>query len=110
MKTYIEHTNVIVYEGLNIPKDFDNKDYIRALSEVKNGEAEIIPATTAVLTWDDIRNKREMLLKETDWVGLNDIKAIVNKNDWIEYRQKLRDLPQAYATPEEVIWPTKPGS
>jgi len=24
------------------------------------------------------------------------------------YRQSLRDLPQTFANPEDVVWPTKP--
>lgn len=109
MKTYIEFTDCIQYEGSLIPKDPYNRDYIQFTEEIRKGEAEVVSATPVPITWEDIRYKREELLRETDWVGLNDITRIVNKNDWIEYRQKLRDLPQVYPTPEEVIWPEKPG-
>lgn len=109
MKTYIDFTDTISYEGLQIPKDPYNRDYKQFAEEVRNGEAELVPHVPAPLTWEDVRYKREELLRETDWVGLNDITRIVNKSDWIEYRQKLRDLPQIYTSPQDVVWPEKPG-
>ena len=59
------------------------------------------------IAWEPVRNKREQLLKETDWVGLSDVN-ISNKQAWLDYRQALRDIPQTFAKPEDVIWPVKP--
>ena len=39
-----------------------------------------------------IRDDRNLLLKECDWVGLSDIK-LSNIEEWKTYRQALRDLP-----------------
>ena len=58
-------------------------------------------------TMDSVRRKRNELLKESDWVGLTDVN-IPNKDAWLDYRQLLRDVPQNFSTPEEVIWPNKP--
>ncbi len=59
------------------------------------------------LAWNNIRLERDQLLKETDWVLSPDLN-ISNKIEWFSYRQQLRDLPETFATPEEVVWPEKP--
>lgn len=58
-------------------------------------------------TMDSVRVKRNVLLKESDWVGLTDVN-ISNKEAWLSYRQVLRDIPQTFSAPEEVVWPNKP--
>ena len=62
------------------------------------------------LTWDDIRTKRDQLIKDSDWTALPD--ATVNQAAWAQYRQILRDLPQTYAAtgPESVVWPEPPST
>jgi hypothetical protein len=30
------------------------------------------------------------------------------KEEWTTYRQALRDIPQDYDSPDEVVYPTKP--
>lgn len=57
--------------------------------------------------WDRIRQKRNRLLKESDWSQLND--SPVDKFLWSNYRQELRDVPQNYSDPDTVIWPTTPN-
>lgn len=60
-------------------------------------------------TWDDIRAERDHLLVESDWTQMPD--SPLNgeqKNAWADYRQELRDLPQSFATPDEVVWPAAP--
>jgi len=32
-----------------------------------------------------------------------------DKEAWATYRQTLRDIPQTFASPADVIWPTAPG-
>tara|TARA_Y100001938_G_scaffold143096_1_gene215335 strand:+ start:762 stop:1085 length:324 start_codon:yes stop_codon:yes gene_type:complete len=60
--------------------------------------------------WQNIRKKRDYLLKSTDWTVLPG--ASVDQAQWSAYRQNLRDLPQKYKDKpaKEVIWPTKPSS
>jgi hypothetical protein len=58
-------------------------------------------------TMDSVRQKRDALLKESDWVGLTDA-VVKTKEAWLSYRQALRDLPSTFKTPEEVVWPNKP--
>lgn len=107
MKTYIDYTDLIKYNELGIPKDPDNRHYQQFLKEIESGEAELIPYIPPAPTWSDIRFKRDNLLKESDWVGLTDVN-LPNKQDWLDYRQALRDIPQDFANPEDVVWPSKP--
>ena len=67
-------------------------------------------ASQKAQTWDDIRTKRDQLIKDSDWTVLPD--ATVNQAAWAQYRQILRDLPQTYAAtgPESVVWPEPPST
>jgi len=59
---------------------------------------------------EQLREKRNMLLKETDWWGASDNTMTDAQK---KYRQDLRDLTTGLDTVEKVnsvIWPTKPGS
>tara|TARA_R100000963_G_C4642571_1_gene106255 strand:- start:2297 stop:2656 length:360 start_codon:yes stop_codon:yes gene_type:complete len=53
-----------------------------------------------------IRQKRNILLKETDWMAGLD--APVMNNKWKKYRQNLRDLPSINNDPDKIIFPSKP--
>jgi hypothetical protein len=59
-------------------------------------------------TWDSVRAKRNALLKESDWAIIPDATPKPSKEAWLNYRQALRDLPQTFSSPEEVVWPDKP--
>ena len=57
----------------------------------------------------ELRNKRNRLLSETDYLGLSDNSLASNMKT---YRQELRDLPSGLDTVEKVAnvtWPTKPS-
>jgi len=57
----------------------------------------------------DLRNKRNVLLSETDWMANSDVTM---SDDWKTYRQQLRDLPSGLDTVEKVEakeFPTKPS-
>lgn len=61
-------------------------------------EPEQAPRVTEESFWHDIRLHRSILLLQSDW-AVNDSLVDVNltpekRNEWIEYRQKLRDIPQ----------------
>jgi hypothetical protein len=59
-----------------------------------------------------IRNKRNELLKESDWTQVNDCPlSDSKKTEWATYRQELRDLTTTYfdaVAIEEIVFPTKP--
>jgi len=59
-----------------------------------------------------IRNKRNELLKESDWTQVNDCPlSDSKKQEWATYRQELRDLPSLYQSANniaDVIFPSIP--
>jgi len=62
-------------------------------------------------TWDEIREKRDQLLADTDWTQGNDTPLSPELvAAFAAYRQALRDLPQTYANPGDVVWPEKPAN
>lgn len=60
-------------------------------------------------SWDNVRKKRNCLLRITDWVMTPG--ATVDQAAWASYRQTLRDLPQTFEKelPSAVIWPPSPS-
>ena len=91
-----------------IPFDEANTDYQNYLEWAKTNTTEA--ADGDVLTWDDIRVKRDSILQSTDWTMTTG--ATVDQAQWAAYRQNLRDLPQTYKdkTPDDVVWPTQPST
>jgi len=62
------------------------------------------------MAMEDLRTKRNNLLKETDYYALSDQTL---SDDMRTYRQDLRDLTNGLTTVEQVeavTWPTKPGA
>ena len=76
-------------------------------------KADIEAQFTAVefdMAMEDLRAKRNNLLKDTDHYALSDQTL---SDDMRTYRQDLRDLTNGLTTVEQVeavIWPTKPGA
>ena len=58
--------------------------------------------------WERLRNERNRLLAETDYLALKDITL---SNDMKAYRQALRDLPATLNNTtvlQTITWPEKP--
>jgi hypothetical protein len=67
------------------------------------------PRPVKSLTWEDIRNSRNIELQVSDWTSLPDAPLTsAQKEQWLTYRQQLRDITKIFPTPNHVIWPTKP--
>jgi hypothetical protein len=50
-----------------------------------------------VLKLESLRNLRNQLLKDSDWIVLADSPVSLDKRqEWIVYRQYLRDLPENF--------------
>ena len=59
--------------------------------------------------WVLIREKRNELVKEVDWTQGTDVDLDKTKQlEFMAYRQELRNLPQTYDDPDDVVWPDKP--
>lgn len=54
-----------------------------------------------------IRENRDKLLEETDWMANSDVTIT---DDWKTYRQALRDLPATTSDPANPTYPTPPNS
>jgi hypothetical protein len=57
--------------------------------------------------WAEVREHRNELLKECDWTVLPDSPVGDTLNDWILYRQELRNVTNQ-SNPFNIIWPTQP--
>ena len=63
---------------------------------------------------EELRNKRNELLKDSDWTQLQDVQNLFDgstKNKWIVYRQALRNIVEDYLENEitninQVNWPS----
>lgn len=93
-------------------EDSEIQNYIRTLLS-KNELNYERPSEESVYKYKafEIRDKRDMLLSETDkYFTISDMP--VKNNSYIdklrEYRQALRDIPQQKGFPNDVVWPEKP--
>ena len=53
-----------------------------------------------------VREERNRLLAETDYLALSDVTM---SSAWTTYRQNLRDIPAQSGFPNSVTYPTKPS-
>lgn len=93
------------------PNDFEIEKSL-AEAEIYEKEQAIIkeqesPTYIAKQKWNGIRSKRNGFLTQSDWTQLGDFQG--NKGAWAIYRQELRDIPQTFSTPQDVIWPVPPA-
>lgn len=58
--------------------------------------------------WVEIRAERKEKLRGSDWTHISDVPiSEVKRAEWAAYRQSLRDIPQDFPNPGDVIWPTE---
>jgi hypothetical protein len=110
------YTDELVYP--EFPKDAiklsDNR-YHELLKNVNQNNKDIMFVDNKLIliermpvnNWDIIRRKRNMLLKKTDYTQMPDYPG--DKKAYAVYRQTLRDIPQIFSSPENVVWPTDPS-
>ena len=63
-------------------------------------------ADEAAREMKEIREHRDRLLTETDWMATSDLTM---SDAWKTYRQDLRDIPASNTVYKDVTWPTKPA-
>ena len=57
--------------------------------------------------YNDLRRQRNKLLQDTDWTQTNEV-VMQNQEEWVAYRQALRDLPANTEDPTHPEWPEPP--
>ncbi|WP_017071673.1 phage tail assembly chaperone [Vibrio chagasii] len=63
----------------------------------------------AMTRWTEIRAIRDAKLKAADKLLETAIDTGSDETIFRQYRQALRDIPQTYSNPEDVVWPQKPS-
>jgi hypothetical protein len=69
------------------------------------------PPRDILAEWKRARSMRDALLFESDLYVLPDRWATYTQDEqhaWSVYRKTLRDIPQTYIDPNEIVWPDKP--
>ena len=72
------------------------------IAEREAYERDVLPG----ILLDNLRNQRNRLLTETDYLALSDQTLTA---EMAAYRQALRDLPANTTDPANPVWPIKPG-
>ena len=81
------------YNGYPIPFNQETRNYLKTID---NNTDEDVSNIEKLILVDKIRQKRDELLKETDFRVLEDSPG--DKNAWKTYRQALRDLTETANT------------
>jgi hypothetical protein len=73
---------------------------------------QVTPLSSLEQSLSDLREDRNKLLQECDWIELNNAPLTSSKKtEWQTYRTKLRDITNGLDTVDKVkavTWPTKP--
>lgn len=92
-------TRIKSLDGKIVPLTAEHENQIKI--DIENSEK----------NFSNIRNQRNHLLQETDWIVTREREkagSIKNFEAFVEYRQELRDIPTKYNKVSLVKWPTKP--
>ncbi len=70
-----------------------------------------VPELTEEQQKMQVRAQRNSLLTLCDWTQLPDAPLTAEqKQEWAEYRQALRDVPEQAGFPDAVVWPSTPSA
>ena len=102
-----------LYPGAEWSLNGDTYDGLTWLSEGEPpSQQELDDAWPAVQTergWKAVRAERDRRLSDCDWTQVADAPLTAGeKQAWADYRQTLRDIPQDFASPDDVVWPETP--
>jgi hypothetical protein len=103
-----------LYEHVKIPDELLN--YISVIKAGKQDETIYLYVNyddkidVENKTWKEIRLQRNGLLHQTDFYLMMDYPLNeIYRQECINYRQTLRDIPQNYKCPFDVVWPVYPS-
>lgn len=86
--------------SLSIIRDQEERDRLYDISEVHFVDSNLLEL--------EVRQKRNQLLSDTDWMVAVQFETQVVNPALTEYRQYLRDITSQVGFPNEVVWPVKP--
>jgi len=89
--------------------DIDSIQWLNGTTPIPKADIQAQMPTEFDTAMEDLRSKRNNLLKDTDHYALSDQTL---SDDMRTYRQSLRDITNGLTTVEDVnsvTWPTKPG-
>lgn len=94
-------------------RKIDNSEYYEfpyTIEDLTSDETSANQAKKRQLDWVESRERRDQLLRETDWTQVGDHSLVTSdeKTAWATYRQKLRDLPETYPNSGDIEWPANP--
>lgn len=97
------HAIMVIPESVEIPQ---------AIVRVEDADSEapkfITDKDIIDRQWDSVRQLRHLKLAASDWICVVTDYVNPRKEEWISYRQALRDLPQQ-ANPFTLVWPQAPS-
>ena len=89
--------------------DINSIDWLDGTTPISNSDIEAqLPAVDLDIALEEVRNKRNALIAETDYLALSDQTL---STEMSTYRQALRDITNGITTVEQannITWPTKP--
>lgn len=89
-----------------VPVPEGHEDFGKTLAEIHNIPDEDAKSIVLTEKWNQVRNYRDTLLKETDWVAGEDVPQSI-KDQYFPYRQALREVTDQ-GNPDSIVWPIKP--
>lgn len=101
-----ENKSVFVSSSYIIEENFVRE--IIVTRDKTQEEIEEEAAKELEMAWHQVRSQRDEMLKQSDLLVLIDKWELLTeekKQEIRNYRQALRDIPQAFESPEDVIWP-----
>lgn len=120
---YVIHNNQVVNVGIFKEEDAQRLGLKRfpimcdagrvdiGWTYLPNDDTYLPPPRNILEEWAVIRGTRNGLLSESDFYVLPDRWATYSQDEqyaWSQYRKALRDIPQNFIDPQEVVWPKKP--
>lgn len=77
-----------------IEEEFNQLDFTSPTPITWSDYQRTLPIVQAIIARKSIRRYRDQMLRNSDWVmTIDNVNTLANKEEWIAYRQALRDMP-----------------
>ena len=100
------NAHVATYGG-KVVQDLDHElAYWNVSGDTPSKDTDQLAADILARKWAVIRQKRDTLIAQSDWMAMPDSPAI--SDAWTTYRAALRNLPASQADPDDIVFPDAP--